>query len=387
MRFTFIQGYVSSMEESTFKYKIAHWLEEIAHARISFKIKGSSKMYLNRTNEYLNNYLTARDKHFKILVQQYGFLIAFKVAIALTLLTIGGLLVINEQINIGQFVAAEIVILLVLASVEKLILSLEVVYDVLTAVEKIGQVTDLELEDYRGAQLEMVQEGIKVKLDKLSFQTESYLKIILDDIELRIIPNERIGFISDTSLSTNALFCLLAGLYEKTGGNIELDGIPIENLNKSALRNHRGTSLKQDQLVYASLFENISMGNKEIDLNQVVKIFEKLELTDFVAACPEKYETILNPEAHFIPKDIHTKILIARAAIGQPRLVLMEDPTSGFSPSQVELFQSHLGIFKNATVLIATHNLELLEKMDRVIVFKEGKIVYDGNYKALHQTT
>ena len=386
IRVTVKKGYVSSMDESTFKYKIAHWLEEIAHARISFKMSGRSKMYLNRTNDYLNNYLTAREKHFKVLVQQYGFLIAFKVAIALTLLTVGGLLVINEQINIGQFVAAEIVILLVLTSVEKLILSIEVVYDVLTAVEKIGQVMDLELEDYNGAQLVRAEKGIQLKLDGLMFRTDAYLGTILDGIELRIKPNEKIGIISDTSLSANALFCILSGLYEKTGGNLEMDGIPIENLNKSELRNQIGTLLKQDQLVYASLFDNIAMGDKTIDLNRVVQIFAELGLSDFVAACPENYKTIINPEAHFIPKDIHTKLLIARAAIGQPRLVLLEDPTSGMSQQQVESLQGHLAIFQNATILIETHHAGLLEKMDRVIEFKEGKIVYDGNYKGLNQT-
>jgi len=386
IRVTVKKGYVSSMDESTFKYKIAHWLEEIAHARISFKMSGRSKMYLNRTNDYLNNYLTAREKHFKVLVQQYGFLIAFKVAIALTLLTVGGLLVINEQINIGQFVAAEIVILLVLTSVEKLILSIEVVYDVLTAVEKIGQVMDLELEDYNGAQLVRAEKGIQLKLDGLMFRTDAYLGTILDGIELRIKPNEKIGIISDTSLSANALFCILSGLYEKTGGNLEMDGIPIENLNKSELRNQIGTLLKQDQLVYASLFDNIAMGDKTIDLNRVVQIFAELGLSDFVAACPENYKTIINPEAHFIPKDIHTKLLLARAAIGQPRLVLLEDPTSGMSQQQVESLQGHLAIFQNATILIETHHTGLLEKMDRVIEFKEGKIVYDGNYKGSNQT-
>ena len=386
IRVTVKKGYFSSMEESTFKYKIAHWLEEIAHARISFKMSGRSKMYLNRTNDYLNNYLTAREKHFKVLVQQYGFLIAFKVAIALTLLTVGGLLVINEQINIGQFVAAEIVILLVLTSVEKLILSIEVVYDVLTAVEKIGQVMDLELEEYSGAQLVRAEKGMQLKLDGLMFRTDAYLGTILDGIELRVKPNEKIGIVSDTSLSTNALFCIVSGLYEKTGGNLELDGIPIENLNKSELRNQIGTLLKQDQLVYASLFDNIAMGDKTIDLNRVVQIFAELGLSDFVAACPENYKTIINPEAHFIPKDIHTKLLIARAAIGQPRLVLLEDPTSGMSQQQVELLQRHLAIFQNATILIETHHVGLLEKMDRVIEFKEGKIVYDGNYKGSNQT-
>ena len=386
MRFTFKKGYVSSMEESTIKYKIAHWLEEIAHARISFKMAGGSKMYLRQSNDYLNKYLTARDKHFKVLVQQYGFLIAFKVAIALTLLTVGGLLVINEQINIGQFVAAEIVILLVITSVEKLILSLEVVYDVLTAVEKIGQVTDLELEEYSGTDLELVSMGIQIETESLGFTTEVYLRNILEDISFSINSNEKIGIITDSSISANALFCILTGLYEKTSGDLSLDGIPIQNLNKSSLRNQIGTLLKQDQLVYASLFDNIAMGKKDIDLNHVVSIFKKLELLDFVNSCPEKYDTILNPEAHFIPKDINTKLLIARAAIGQPRLVLLEDPTSGLSPLQVGVFQNYLDVFKNSTLLIATHHPELLDKMDRVIVLKAGKVVYNGSYSVLNQT-
>jgi len=165
-----------------------------------------------------------------------------------------------------------------------------------------------------------------------------------------------------------------------------MDGIPIENLNKSELRNQIGSLLKQDQLVYASLYDNIAMGDKSADLNRVVEIFAELGLSDFVAACPENYKTIINPEAHFIPKDIHTKLLIARAAIGQPRLVLLEDPTSGMSLQQVELLQGYLAIFQNATILIETHHVGILEKMDRVIEFKEGKIVYDGNYKGLNQT-
>jgi ABC-type bacteriocin/lantibiotic exporter with double-glycine peptidase domain len=115
--FTVKKGFASSLNESTYKYKITHWLEEIAHSRISFKMAGESKLHITKTNSFLHNYLDARNTHFKILVQQYVFLIIFKVAIALTLLIAGGLLVLNGQINIGQFVAAEIIILLVLSSV------------------------------------------------------------------------------------------------------------------------------------------------------------------------------------------------------------------------------------------------------------------------------
>lgn len=386
IRFTMDKGYVTSLKESTYKYKIAHWLEEIAHARISFKMAGENNIHLNQTNDNLNDYLTAREMHFKVLVQQYGFLIAFKVLIALTLLTIGGLLVINEQLNIGQFVAAEIVILLVLASVEKLILSLEVVYDVLTAVEKISQVTDLELEDYSGAALQDNKgKGIEVKLDEVSFQTSSYQYPMLDRVSLHIKATEKVGIVSDSSVSANVLFCLITGLYDLTEGRLELDGIPLENLNKMTLRNHVGTLLRQDQLVCASLFDNIAFDNEAITLHEVVALFAKLGLSDFVAACPEKYSSILNPEAHFIPKEIYTNLLLARAVVKTPRLVLLEDPTAGLSSAQSLKLIEHLKLFDTATMLVASHDPQLLHTMDRVICIKHGKIVFEGTYNAFTQ--
>jgi ABC-type bacteriocin/lantibiotic exporter with double-glycine peptidase domain len=117
IRVTSKKAFNSSMEESTYKYKIANWLDEITQARLSFKMAGFSLFNLNQTNKLVNNYLSAREKHFKILVQQYGYLIVFKVVIALALLIVGGLLVLNQQMNIGQFVAAEIIILLIINSV------------------------------------------------------------------------------------------------------------------------------------------------------------------------------------------------------------------------------------------------------------------------------
>lgn len=111
---------------------------------------GNPEHTLVRTNSYLKEYIKSRNDHFRVLMQQYTILIVFKALIALALLVIGGMLVLNQTMNIGQFIAAEIIILLVLNSVEKLILSLEIIYDVLTALEKIGQVTDLSLEKYEG---------------------------------------------------------------------------------------------------------------------------------------------------------------------------------------------------------------------------------------------
>jgi ABC-type bacteriocin/lantibiotic exporter with double-glycine peptidase domain len=381
LRFTVKKGYATSLKESTYKYKIAHWLEEIAHSRISFKMAGESKMNIEKTNSYLHNYLDARNKHFKVLVQQYAFLIAFKVAIALTLLIVGGFLVINGQINIGQFVAAEIVILLVLSSVEKLILSIEIVYDVLTAVEKIGQVTDLTLEKYAGNDLVNDQStGIHLQIKNLSFIPEEFRSKVLDNLSMNIQPNQKLAIVSESSLTANVLFCLITGLYDVEDGNISLDGIPLENLNKSLLREHIGTMIQQDQLVYATITENITMGRASISFQDVVNLCDSLELTEFIENCPEKYETMLNPEGHFIPSDVKTKLFIARVLIGLPRLILCEDPGSGLSPRQVTIMVETLKSITNRTMIFTTQDPSFLEISDIILVIENGKIQFEGSY-------
>jgi ABC-type bacteriocin/lantibiotic exporter with double-glycine peptidase domain len=144
--FTAKRGLETSLDESKYKYKMAHWLEELARTGTTFKLAGKTDLPLSTTDIHVGNYLKAREFHFRVLVQQYSLMVVFKVIVATGLLAIGGILVMEQLMNIGQFVAAEIIILLIMNSVEKLILSFETIYDVLTALEKMGQVTDKELE-------------------------------------------------------------------------------------------------------------------------------------------------------------------------------------------------------------------------------------------------
>ena len=143
IRFTGNPGLQSSLQESDFKYKVAHWLEEIARTLSTFKLAGRSDLALRRTDDLVCHYLGARKKHFRILVFQYSSIVIFKTIITAALLILGSILLIQREINIGQFVASEIVIILIINSVEKLVMSADTVYDVLTATAKLGKVTDL----------------------------------------------------------------------------------------------------------------------------------------------------------------------------------------------------------------------------------------------------
>ena len=169
-KFSFKSGLETSLKESKFKYKVAGWLQEMARNNFSFKNDLNYNYGLQKNNNLVADYLTNREKHFNVIKSQFTQLIIFKMIITASLLSMGGFLVLSQQMNIGQFVAAEIIILMVINSVEKIIVGLETFYDVLTSIEKIGQVTDLELEEEATFKGDMCYANISLETENLTFK-------------------------------------------------------------------------------------------------------------------------------------------------------------------------------------------------------------------------
>lgn len=385
LKLTAKKGFDSSLKESNYKYKLAHWLQEMARTHFTFKSAGNTELGLNKTDSLLQKYLSARNQHFKVLVQQYGFLIAFKVLIALSLLIIGGLLVINQSMNIGQFVAAEIIILLVLSSVEKLIVSLEVVYDVFTAVEKIGQVTDLELESIDGILLDDENKGLEVAFKEVSFTSEIYNQPILNNVSFSVQSGEKIALISDSSVTVNVVLSLIEGIFTAETGSISINQIPISNLNLQDLRGKTGNFMMQDKMIYGTVLENISLGRTDVSFNEIQKSCELLGLSAMISNFSEGYETVLNPDMNFIPKSVAKTILLTRCFLDKPSMYLLENPTSSLSNEQVEKFVNVIKSQTKTTAVFSSEDKRMLAIADKIIVFKEGKICFEGSYELYNE--
>ena len=373
-RVTAERGFSSSLRESNYKYKIAHWLQQIAYTRFSFKMAGTPDYLMHRTDSYLVEYLKSRNEHFKILKQQYLYLIGFKAIIAMALLVIGGLLVLNQTMNIGQFVAAEIIILLILSSVEKMIVSLETVYDLLTAVEKIGQVTDLKIEEEDGMLLQAATGGFSVDFQQVSYENELNNEFVLDHLNLHISGGERVGFTSHNSVSINLMFCMIGNIYSPKNGSITINHIPIDNINRVFLRNRIGNMLHQDLLVNATLLENISLGRSYVSFGEVQDWCERLGLTSQIQQFKDGYNAILNPEGHFLPKDCIRKILLARAFVGSPQLILLEEPLHDIQQEERTRMLNLITSIPSTTLLVQSEDPEVLAKMHRTIKIIDGRI-------------
>ncbi len=380
IRFTSKAGYSTSLKESSVKYKIASWLNVINDAHTSFRT-ANTDFQLNKTDGLLNEYLDERKKHFKILLKQYQFLILFKVLITLCLLIVGGFLVLNQQMNIGQFVAAEIIIVLVLSSVEKIILNLDLVYDVLTAVEKIGQVTDIPLEqDISTNELPQKSSGLEITIKDLNYTITEFNQPVLKNVSFTVVPNEKVSLIVDSSISSNALFMIILGIYKEYEGAILIDHIPVENLGLDTVRNSIGTLLIQDKIIYGTFKDNLLFGNKDIPLSKVIEVTEQLGMTDFVESIVNKYEGKLNPEAYMVPTEIQKKMVIARSLIKNPRILLLEEPTSELSALEQKRVTDSIFASKNCSFIIATKDEKIHALSDKIIEIRNGEVIFIGNF-------
>ncbi len=222
-KFSYSSGLSSSLKESKYKYKVVSWLQEIARNNFSFKKASNFDYALTKNDRLVSEYLAHREKHFNVIKRQFTQLIIFKIIITAGLLLIGGYLVLNQQMNIGQFVAAEIIILLVINSVEKIIIGLETLYDVLTSVEKIGQITDLDIEETSTKPSDFCYTNIQLAAENLSFKFPDAADYVLEKINLTIEQSDKIYLEGNNGSGKTTLIRILSGLMKPTSGSFYIN--------------------------------------------------------------------------------------------------------------------------------------------------------------------
>jgi len=375
-KMTYKSGLETSLKESKSKYYVAHWLQELARTSISFKLAGITSLPLNRVNLLTKTYIDARDQHFKILINQYILLVIFKVFVAAGLLVVGSLLVINQQMNIGQFVAAEIIILLILGSVEKLILSLETIYDLLTSLEKVGQVSDLEIEKNEGQDISRLNDnGLSVELSNVDFKYPGQDTLTLNQISLRINANESILIKGRVGSGKTTLLNILSGLYKIKVGNLNYNDIPVENLRPLDLRSVIGDCWTDDLLFEGTLIENITMGREKATFENVQWASRNIGLDSFVKTLPKGYETMITPQGKQFTKSIMDKIILMRSIVDKPKLLLIKDTFMSFTKEEGVQIIEFLTNYKLWTLVIVSNDERIESKVDRKFIMQKGSLI------------
>ena len=383
---TYKRGISTSLQESNYKYEVAFWLEEVARIIKSIKFMGKSSFPMAKADKLVSGYLDARAGHFKVLKIQFWSFVFFKVVITATLLIIGGWLVIEQKINIGQFIASEIIIITLLNSVEKIISSLDVVYDMLTSLEKVSKILDKPIEKEEGIDISETNQlaGISIKAQNLSFSFNEGGKRVLHDLNFEIKAGEKVCIFGSQGSGKSTLLRLFTGGYLHFEGNLLFNDYPLGNYHLEKLRGEIGVYLGTADIFSGTLLENLTFGSNNISTSFILETASYTGLLNFIQSLPDGLDTALDTLGKRLPRSTVNKILLTRALLTKPKLLLLEDFWSDLEQVEQErVIQNLFSIIKESTMISVTNDVQFAAKCDKIILLEEGRIIHYNTYAEL----
>ncbi|GLB54039.1 ABC transporter ATP-binding protein [Neptunitalea chrysea] len=375
-KLNFTPGLNTSLKESNYKYKVAHWLQEIARNHLSFKNDKLFQYSLHKNDRLVNSYLDSRESHFSILRRQFIQLTGFKVLITAGLLIIGGLLVLSQQMNIGQFVAAEIIILSIITAVEKLFGGIELFYDVLTSLEKMGKVVDMELESENGSNgYSLEGQDLCIETEQLSYNFPDREKPILKNISLTINQGDSILIDGANGAGKTTLIRLLSRVIEPTGGTVFINNTNYKKFAIDDYRSKIGTITINDNVFEGTLFENITCKNPNIHIDQVNEVIEAVKLEGYIRSLPDGLDTAVHSEGKQLNSSVVQKILLARCIISEPKILFLEEPLEKIDDGSAKEIIDYLSDHdKKWTLVVISRNQYWKEKCNKRFLLEEGEL-------------
>lgn len=377
-KYSYFIGLENSLKVSKYKYKVAGWLQEMARNNYSFRKERNYDFALQKNDKFASEYLHYRESLFNVLKRQFSHLIVFKVIITASLLSIGGYLVISQEMNIGQFVAAEIIILLVINSVEKIILGLETLYDVLTAVEKIGLVTDLNMEEDTNYEANKCFHAISLTTEGLGIQFPGAAKKILDNINLKIDQGERVFIDGKNGSGKTTLIRILSGLLQSSEGALYINDDTFKKINLKQYRSQIGNIIHSETPFEGTILDNIIFNNPNCSDEDLKWALDGVQLSPYIKALPKGLDTQIFPEGQQLSSSNAQKILLARSIINKPKVLFYEDPTDAMDEKVAnEIIDFITSDLNKWTIIVSSKNPYWKTKCNRFLTMEKGQIISD----------
>lgn len=356
----------TAIQESMTKYEIVHWFEQIAEYPMLFKGPGGYEMAMDRANQLATDYLTARRRHFAILMRQIGGLLTLEVLASTALLAIGGYLVLSQQLTLGQLVASELIVAGLTSNIVKLGKKLEAWYDTMAAVDKLGQIVDLEIEREDGEATRPAETGARVTATNICFGSRWGL-VLIRGLTFEVEPGERVAVVGPHGSGVSTVLDMIFGLRRPDEGHISVDGIDLRSWYLESLRK-QVQLIRPDEIISATVIDNLRLGRSEIGLDEVRHALAQTGMLDDVLAMPDGMNTRLQLGGLPLSAAQRARLLLARAFVQRPRLLLIDEALDGLAPDVLRELSDVL-FDRDApwTLIVATREPALLASCGRRI--------------------
>jgi ABC-type bacteriocin/lantibiotic exporter with double-glycine peptidase domain len=361
----------TAIAESKAKYEMASWLESIAKNIFAFKFYKGNERTANQTQALIKSYIEKRSKHFNILLWQ-NITAAIIYAVGGTaLLAIGGGLVIRGEINLGQFVAAELIIFGVLAGLVRLVSKLDYFYDLLAALDKIGVLEDVPQEK-SGEHIPHQTNLHSLKLNDVHFAYNDYIKP-LSNIKLNLQKGQNIAVLGSPGSGKSTLLKLIAKFRSPSAGQITINEIDLRQIENDALRNSMGLA-GPIEILEGTIKDNICL-ERQIDLEKLNTVIRELGLEKEFSLFPQGIDTVITASGAPLSSSQIQRLMIARALAGSPSLLLIDGLLDSFNETElnaaINLFNNH---HDEWMLIVTTRFVHIAKRFDTILDLNQSEL-------------
>lgn len=354
----------TAIKESKAKYLVAGWLEEIARHPTAFKLNGGVDMGLNRTDQLVVNYLNYKQKHFRILLRQILFSWILYAVASTALLGLGGWLVISGELTLGQLVAAELIVVLVVGAFTKIGRQLETWYDLLAAIDKLGMLLDLPLESHGKLRL-MPRGPARIELNKISAAIDGQQSV--HELSAVFPEGSSTAVVGPPGSGKTVLAELLCGLRNPDSGFWEWNGIDARELRLETLRQQIGVARSGQDVFSGTIEENIHLGREQVsgvDINNALRV---AGLQDVIATLPNGSQTEVQTGGRPLTDSQVARLTLARALANSPSLLLIDSTLDALPPEEAKQIIGSIRSEYRGTLILFTSRESLAKLCDNIV--------------------
>jgi ABC-type multidrug transport system fused ATPase/permease subunit len=253
----------------------------------------------------------------------------------------------------------------------------------MVAANRVFKILDTESKILNSGNLSYDSFFGNIKFNNITFSYNEGADV-LKDISFNVNKGEKIAIVGATGSGKTTIINLLTRFYQTTQGSIEIDDVNINNMDLNSLRSNIALVLQDDFLFADSLLNNITIWDKTISFDNVVKAAKKIGIHDFIMSLPNGYNYNVKERGVMISQGQRQLISFLRAYLKNPSILILDEATSSIDSNSEELIQSAiLKITENKTSIIIAHRLSTILNSDRILVMDSGKLVEHGSHLEL----
>jgi len=301
------------------------------------------------------------------------------------LLWVGAQMVIDGALTMGELLAFNILSARVMGPILRMAQVWQDFQHLRTSIARLSDIMNSTPEAPRqsaGASLLPIKGAIE--FDHLFFRYRLDAPHVLSDVTLRIEPGQVVGITGPTGSGKSTLARLIQRLYVPERGRVLVDGVDLAHADIVWLRRQLGVVLQENVLFNRTLRENIALADPVAPMEKVVAAARLAGAHDFIMALPEGYDTVVGERGSNLSGGQRQRLAIARALIGDPRILILDEATSALDYESERALQANMRqICRGRTVIVIAHRLSTIRFADRILTLDSGRLVEDGRHEDL----